>query len=101
MTQTPMPPMPPGLDPNLVFNQVVPIVAAVVVILVVAVALRGILRTPVGGAIGERIRTRAQRRWGTGGDDPRRPAQLGAQGRHPRGQVPRVAAGLAFASAVR
>ncbi len=49
--QTPMPPMPPGLDPNLVFNEVVPIIAAVVVILVVAVALRGILRTPVGEAI--------------------------------------------------
>src|SRR5437016_8558920 len=79
MIQTPMPPMPPGLDPNFVFNQVVPIVAAVVVILVVAVALRGLLRTPVGEAIAERIRTRAQRRWGTGGEDPQRVAELEAQ----------------------
>src|SRR5204862_6826658 len=79
MTQTPMPPMPPGLDPNFVFNQVVPIVAAVVVILAVAVALRGILRGPVGGGIAERIRTRAQRRWRTGGDAPRRARELEAQ----------------------
>ena len=79
--QTPMPPPLPGLDPNLVFNEVVPIVAAVVVILVVAVALRGLLRTPVGEAIAERIRTRAQRRWGGGGagEDPQRVAALESQ----------------------
>ena len=55
MMQAPMPPLRPGLDPNLVFNEVVPIVASVVVILVVAVALRGIFRTPVGDAIAERL----------------------------------------------
>ena len=97
MIQTPMPPMPPGLDPNFVFNQVVPIVAAVVVILVVAVALRGLLRTPVGEAIAERIRTRAQRRWGTGGDDPQRVAELEAQVSHLQGQVSELAERIDFA----
>src|SRR5207244_6042465 len=61
MMQAPMPPPLPGLDPNLVFNEVEPIIAAVVVIGVVAVALRWIFRTPVGEAIAERIRRRAQR----------------------------------------
>src|SRR5213595_594350 len=98
--QTPMPPMPPGLDPNLVFNEVVPIIAAVVVILVVAVALRGILRTPVGEAIAERIRTRVQRRGGAGGaggDDPQRVAELEAQVSHLQGQVSELAERLDFA----
>ena len=92
-----MPPMPPGLDPNFVFNQVVPIVAAVVVILVVAVALRGLLRTPVGEAIAERIRTWAQRRWGSGGEAPQRVAELEAQVSHLQGQVSELAERIDFA----
>ena len=68
MIQTPMPPMPPGLDPNFVFNQVMPLIAVVVIVLVGATAVRWILRgTPVGEAIAERIRMRAQRRWGGSG----------------------------------
>ena len=95
--QTPMPPPPPGLDPNLVFNEVVPIVAAVVVILVVAVALRWVFRTPVGEAIAERIRTRAQRSWGAGGEDPQRVAALEAQVSHLQGQVAELAERIDFA----
>src|SRR5256885_8336457 len=86
MIQTPMPPMPPGLDPNFVFNQVTPLITVVVVVLVGATAVRWILRgTPVGEAIAERIRMRAQRRWGGGGggggagEDPQRVAALEAQ----------------------
>jgi hypothetical protein len=83
--QTPVPPLPPGLDPNLVFNEVVPIVAAVVVIWVVAVALRGIFRTPVGDAIAERIRAGMHRRrhWkGVGGEWLDAPGEgLGDDGR--------------------
>ncbi|PYO97842.1 MAG: hypothetical protein DMD60_05700 [Gemmatimonadetes bacterium] len=85
------------MDPNLVFNEVVPIVAAVVVILVVAIALRGILRTPVGEAIAERIRTRAQRRWGAGGEDPQRVEALEAQVSHLQGQVSELAERIDFA----
>ena len=91
------PPLPPGLDPNLVFNEVVPIVAAVVIILVVGVTLRGIFRSPVGEAIAERIRTRAQRRWGTGGDDPERVTALEAQVSHLQGQVSELAERIDFA----
>src|SRR2546421_3611205 len=68
MTQPPRPPMPPGLDPNFGFNRVTPLITVVVVVLVGATAVRWILRgTPVGEAIAERIRMRAQRRWGGGG----------------------------------
>ena len=91
------PPLPPGLDPNLVFNEVVPIIASVVIILVVAVALRGIFRTPVGEAIAERIKTRAQRRKGAGGDDPDRVAELEAQVSHLQGQVSELAERIDFA----
>src|SRR5258708_31719218 len=80
MMQTPMPPPVPGLEPNLVFNEVVPIIAAVVIILALAVALRGLFRSPGGEAIAERIRTRVQRRGGVGGDGPPRAAEVAAQG---------------------
>ncbi len=92
-----MPPPLPGLDPTLVFNEIWPIVATVVVILVVAVALRGLLRSPVGEAIAERIRTRAQRRGGGGGDDPQRLEALEAQVSHLQGQVSELAERIDFA----
>jgi hypothetical protein len=55
MTQTPFP-SPPGLDPNYVFSEVLPLVAIITVILTVAVGLRWLFRTPVGEALAERIR---------------------------------------------
>jgi len=101
MIQTPMPPMPPGLDPNFVFHQVMPLIAVVVVVLVGATAVRWILRgTPVGEAIAERIRTRVQRRGGAGGaagDDPQRVAALEAQVSHLQGQVSELAERIDFA----
>jgi hypothetical protein len=98
MMQTPMPPLPPGLDPNLVLHQVMPIIGMVVVILVGASAVRWILRgTPVGEAIAERIRMRAQRRWGSGGEDPQRVAALEAQVSHLQGQVSELAERIDFA----
>jgi hypothetical protein len=95
--QTPLPPLPPGLDPNLVFNEVEPIIATVVVIVVVAVALRWIFRTPVGEAIAERIRTRAQRPWGAAGEEPHRVEALEAQVSHLQGQVSELAERIDFA----
>ena len=95
MMQAPL--APPGLDPNLVFNEVVPIITTVVVIVAVAVALRWIFRTPVGEAIAERIRTRGQRRWGAGGEDPQRVEALEAQVSHLQGQVSELAERIDFA----
>lgn len=92
-----MPPLPPGLDPNYVFNQVASIVAMVVVILVAAVALRAIFRTPVGEALAERIRQRSARRWGVTGGDPQQVAALEAQLSQLHGQVSELAERLDFA----
>ena len=96
MMQIP-PPLPPGLDPNYVFNQVAPIVAFVAVILVAAVALRAIFRTPVGEALAERIRQRSARRWGVTGGDPQQVAALEAQVSQLQGQVSELAERLDFA----
>ena len=90
-------PPPPGLDPNLVFNEVLPIITTVVVIVVGAVALRWIFRTPVGEAIAERIRTRAQRRWGASSEDPERVEALEAQVSHLQGQISELAERIDFA----
>jgi len=63
--QGPLPPPPPGLDWNFVLDQAMPIVALIVVF----IGLRWVLRTPVGEALAERIRTKVRGRvgWGTGG----------------------------------
>jgi hypothetical protein len=54
MTQTT--PLPPGLDPNYVLNQLMPLIAAVTIILASTIGLRWLFRTPVGEAIAQRIR---------------------------------------------
>ena len=98
MTQAPVPPLPPGLDPNSVFNQVfAPMIAIVVVVLVGAVTLRWIFRSPVGEALAERIRQRSVRRWGGTGEDPQRVAALDAQLSQLQGQVSELAERLDFA----
>ena len=56
MTQTPAP-LPPGLDPNYVFGEAMPLIAIVTVILAVAIGLRWIFRSPVGEALAQRIRS--------------------------------------------
>ena len=53
MTQTPLP---PGLDPNYVFGEIVPLISVVTILLVGALSLRWVFRTPVGEALAQRIR---------------------------------------------
>src|SRR2546428_12977879 len=78
-------PAPPGLDLNVLINQVVaPLVAVVVVIVVGAIALRWLFRSPVGEALAERIRegSRRRRHWkGLGGEWLDAPAEAAAGGR--------------------
>ena len=93
MMQAPMPPLPPGLDLNLVVDQLMPIVGLVVLF----VGCRWVFRSPVGEAFAERIRTRTQRRWGSGGEDPQRVAELEAQVSHLQGQVSELAERIDFA----
>jgi hypothetical protein len=56
----PVPPVPtpPGLDPNYVFSELMPLIAIVGIIIFSAIGLRLIFRTPVGEAIAQRIRSR-------------------------------------------
>jgi hypothetical protein len=49
-------PVPPGIDPNFVFSQLMPLIGIVTIIVVGAIALRWVFKTPVGEAIAERIR---------------------------------------------
>lgn len=49
-------PLPPGLDPNYVFGELMPLIAIVTIILVSAIGLRWLFRSPVGEAIAQRIR---------------------------------------------
>src|SRR2546430_8983061 len=90
-------PLPPGLDPNYVVNQVVRLVGLVFVVLVGAGALRWVFRTPVGEALAERIRQRSHRRWGAAGEDPQRVAALEQQVTQLQGQVSELAERLDFA----
>jgi hypothetical protein len=55
MIQIPTPPSLP-LDPNYVFNEVMPLVAVVTIVVAVALGLRWIFRSPVGEALAQRIR---------------------------------------------
>ena len=58
MTQTT--PLPPGLDPNYVFNQLMPLIAVVTIVLASAIGLRWVFRSPVGEALAQRIREGAR-----------------------------------------
>jgi hypothetical protein len=49
-------PLPPGLHPNYVFTELVPVVAILAMIVTGALGLRWIFRTPVGEAAAHRIR---------------------------------------------
>ena len=84
LLQTPAPtppiivsvPTPPSIpvDPNLIVNQVVPLVATIIGIIGVALVARWFFNSPIGEAIAEGIRLRRRRRYGLpaeGVDEPR------------------------------
>jgi len=63
-------PLPPGLDPNFVVSQVIPLIGVIAVVVFGALGLRWLFRTPVGEAIAERIREgRRHGRRTIGGED--------------------------------
>jgi hypothetical protein len=97
--QGPLPPPPPGLDLNFVLDQAMPIVALIVVF----IGLRWVLRTPLGEALAERIRTKVRGRvgWVGGGaatgEDSQRVVALEDQVAQLHGQVAELAERLDFA----
>jgi len=64
---TPPPPSIP-VDPNLLVDQIVPLVGTVVGVLAFVLVVRWFLHSPVGEAIAEGIRLRRRRRYGLTGD---------------------------------
>jgi hypothetical protein len=74
MLQTPAPPVivqtPPVIpvDPNLIVDQVVPLVAVIAIGVMVVLTARWFFHSPMGEAIAEGIRLRRRRRYGLGGD---------------------------------
>jgi hypothetical protein len=87
------PPLPPPVDLNYLINQVEPFIALVLTF----VGVRWVLRSPLGEALAERIRTRTRGRGIGLGDDPQRVAALEEQVSHLQAQVSELAERLDFA----
>ena len=107
--QAPIPP-PPGVDPNFLISQLIPLIGAVAALIVGGVVLYAFFKSDLATAIAERIRAGIHRRkhwkglggeWidtpgGTTGDEPR-VAQLEEQVGQLQGQVAELAERLDFA----
>ena len=73
IVQTP-PPVPSiPVDPNLIVNQVVPLVALIVGMVAFGLVARWFFNSPIGEAIAEGIRLRRRRRYGLSGDGAEEP----------------------------
>jgi hypothetical protein len=71
------PPPPPGLDPNLLVNQLFPVIGFVGLLIVAGLAIRWFFKSPIAEAIGERLRAKTRQRFGdTGENEPERIAGL-------------------------
>lgn len=70
---TTLPPPSIPIDPNLVVNQIIPLVGMVVGVVAFVLLARWFFHSPIGEAIAEGIRLRRRRRYGLTGeaDDPR------------------------------
>jgi hypothetical protein len=67
--QIPQPPIPSiPMDPNLLVNQIVPLVGIIVGMVALVFVARWFFHSPIGEAIAEGIRLRRRRRYGLAGD---------------------------------
>jgi hypothetical protein len=95
-------PLPPGVDPNFLISQLIPLIGAVAALIVGGVVLYAFFKSDLAAAIAERIRAGMHRRrhWkgldDTAGDEPR-VAQLEGQVEHLHGQIAELAERLDFA----
>ena len=100
--QTPLPPVPPGVDPNFLISQLIPLIGAVAALIVGGVVLYAFFKSDLAAAMAERIRAGIHRRkhWkGLDGatDDEPRVAQLEEHVEQLHGQVAELAERLDFA----
>ena len=100
MIQAPTPlPSPPGVDLNLLVDNLIPLVGVLSVLIVGALTLRWLFRSPIGEAIAEGIRQRRRRRYGAdvGETGEHRVAELAADIHALRGQLTELAERVDFA----
>ena len=95
---TPLP-TPPGLDPNILIDALVPLIGGLAVLIVGAITLRWLFRSPIGEAIAEGIRQRRRRRYGAdlGETGEHRVVDLEAEVQALRGQLTELAERVDFA----
>lgn len=101
VVQAPGPPSIP-VDPNLLIDQIVPLIGAVTTLIVIALVARWLFRSPIGEAFAEGIRLRRRRRYGLAGDgaDEPRVAALEEQVRMLSAQVSELGERLDFTERV-
>ena len=91
-------PFPPGLDPNLLVNQLFPVIGFVGLLIVAGLAIRWFFKSPIAEAIGERLRAKTRQRFGdTGEGEPERIAGLEHQITALQGQLSELAERVDFA----
>jgi len=109
IAQTPTP-LPPGVDPNFLITQLIPLVGAVVALIVGGVVLYAFFKSDLAAAMAERVRAGMHRRkhwkglgaeWsdtpGSSTGDDSRVAQLEGQVDQMHGQIAELAERLDFA----
>jgi len=100
VVQVPPPPptpLPPGLDPNLLVNQLFLVIVFVGLLIVAGLAIRWFFKSPIAEAIGERLRARTRQRFGDTGEEPERIAGLEQQITSLQGQLSELAERVDFA----
>lgn len=94
---TPLPPPPPGMDPNLLIEQLVPLIGVIGVAIVLALTVRWLFRSPMAEAMAERMRARTRTRLGETGEGDDRIAGLEHQVVTLQGQLTELAERVDFA----
>jgi hypothetical protein len=98
LAPTPLPPPTIPVDPNLIVDQVVPLVGVIAFGIMVVLTARWFFHSPIGEAIAEGIRLRRRRRYGLGADgaEDQRVAALEDQVRSLTAQVGELGERLDF-----
>ena len=79
IVSVPQPPPSIPVDPNLIVDQIVPLVAMVVGVVGIVLLARWFFHSPIGEAIAEGIRLRRRRRYGLSGEGAEEPRVAGLE----------------------
>jgi len=92
-----LPPPPPGMDPNLLIEQLFPIVGFVGLLIFGGLAIRWFFKSAIAEALAERLRARTRQRFDTGAGESERVAGLEHQILTLQGQLSELAERVDFA----